>query len=574
MIQTDKSKNKKFYQNKKEYIALLYIVGFIGMLLLIVGILVTRKAPKEQKNDYHFIRIDDQFTLSPDGGEPVKLNQLGQNMNPETGSLSIYYQLPELQEDVSLIYRTKDIYSELLIDGETIYQTSVYESKFYNRSPGNLRNIVKISSRQSGKVLEIRIFMVYDTNAVTLDSVYLGDKADIIIYIFESQIFEILISLFLVLLGVVLVIIEVLPTYGKTRKNHGFLWIGMFALQTGVWSLLETNILQFVVHDMRILQFISNMLMITDTMPLLLYLNAEYQLFKNKYIRTLGYLATGFIICAVLVQYSGIGDLHKMLNVSIFLMMIEDIVLFIAVIKKLINLSKEHKPYLNCVLQIIGISSLWFFGIFESIRSLHEDRIDRAGLIRIGMLLLCFFFALSNQIETYRILEQGLKYDFVRKLAYQDGLTGLGNRTAYLETIQELEKKELTKEAIGIIYLDINNLKTVNDTIGHESGDDLIRIAGNIIKDSFGHQGKTFRIGGDEFCVLMTGTNLMERYEHANGVFIQLIEEVNQAQWYPFIVQIAHGFAICRELNHESIDSAIAEADGAMYENKQKLKFG
>lgn len=574
MIQTDKSKNKKFYQNKKEYIALLYIVGFIGMLLLIVGILVTRKAPNEQKNDYHFIRIDDQFTLSPDGGEPVKLNQLGQNMNPETGSLSIYYQLPELQEDVSLIYRTKDIYSELLIDGETIYQTSVYESKFYNRSPGNLRNIVKISSRQSGKVLEIRIFMVYDTNAVTLDSVYLGDKADIIIYIFESQIFEILISLFLVLLGVVLVIIEVLPTYGKTRKNHGFLWIGMFALQTGVWSLLETNILQFVVHDMRILQFISNMLMITDTMPLLLYLNAEYQLFKNKYIRTLGYFATGYIICAVLVQYSGIGDLHKMLNVSIFLMMIEDIVLFIAVIKKLINLSKEHKPYLNCVLQIIGISSLWFFGIFESIRSLHEDRIDRAGLIRFGMLLLCFFFALSNQIETYRILEQGLKYDFVRKLAYQDGLTGLGNRTAYLETIQELEKKELTKEAIGIIYLDINNLKTVNDTIGHESGDDLIRIAGNIIKDSFGHQGKTFRIGGDEFCVLMTGTNLMERYEHANGVFIQLIEEVNQAQWYPFIVQIAHGFAICRELNHESIDSAIAEADGAMYENKQKLKFG
>lgn len=197
---------------------------------------------------------------------------------------------------------------------------------------------------------------------------------------------------------------------------------------------------------------------------------------------------------------------------------------------------------------------------------------DRAAIIRIGMLVLCVCFAIGSQIDTYKIVEQGLKYDLISKLAYSDGLTGLGNRTAYLEQLDAYENSSKVIMQLGIVYLDVNNLKAVNDSHGHEFGDELIRGAAKIIEDSFGKFGKSYRIGGDEFCVLMTGTDLKEKYENGLAIFQQLINEANKADLYMCNVQIAHGFAICKEITKEKIEEAIAFADSEMYQNKTELK--
>ena len=89
-------------------------------------------------------------------------------MDPESGVLSIYYLLPEMEADISLVYRSKDVYTRVLVEGEIIYETAVYESELYNKSPGNLWNVLTINSKYSSKCLELQIFMVYDTNAIIL----------------------------------------------------------------------------------------------------------------------------------------------------------------------------------------------------------------------------------------------------------------------------------------------------------------------------------------------------------------------------------------------------------------------
>ena len=118
----------------------------------------------------------------------------------------------------------------------------------------------------------------------------------------------------------------------------------------------------------------------------------------------------------------------------------------------------------------------------------------------------------------------------------------------------------------------MNNLKKVNDNQGHEFGDELIRGAAKIIEDSFGNFGKSYRIGGDEFCVLMTGVDIEEKYEKGLSIFRQLIDEINKADMYTCKVQIAHGFAVCKEITKERIEEAVAIADSAMYQNKTELK--
>ena len=207
-------------------------------------------------------------------------------------------------------------------------------------------------------------------------------------------------------------------------------------------------------------------------------------------------------------------------------------------------------------------------------RSLNLDRVDRAGLVRVGMLLLCLFFATSSQIEAYKIVMYGLKYDLISKLAYSDGLTGLGNRTAYMEQLEAYESVDTANEPmqLGIVYFDVNNLKKVNDKQGHEVGDQLIQAAADIIKESFGLYGKSYRIGGDEFCVLMTGDSLCSDYEKGQAAFVKAIQEKNNSHKYDFDIQIAHGFAVCEELTNHKIDEAVALADSRMYEDKMKLK--
>ena len=560
------------YTKKSNFIMCIYLLGLLGMLFIIGIITIDRKEQSESIKEITYKNITADWSLDKEGLKPVDVKKLGEYMDEEKGVLSMYYQLPQMDADVSLVYRSKDVYTRVLVGEELLYETEVYDSKYYNKSPGNLWNVMTINSKYSNQYLELQIIMVYDTNAITTDAILIGDKADIILELFAKNIVGIAISLLLMILGVVLAVIDCLPSYGKAKKNHSLLWLGLFALLTGAWCLLETNVIQFCVKDMRIIQLINNMVMIVDSMPLLLYLNSEYKIFRNRIVRIMAYINISYILLCVCVQLEGTWDIHNLLLFGVLFMRFIDIVMFVWVVKMFIRLKKEKKPLLQCSLLIAGLSFLWFFSIFETLRSLNVDRMDRAGLIRVGMLIMCFCFATSSQMEAYKIVEQGLKYELMSKLAYSDGLTGLGNRTAYLEQLDEYADSESNIKSLGIIYLDVNNLKTVNDNQGHELGDDLIQMAAHIISDSFGHYGKAYRIGGDEFCVLMAGINIKEKYTKGLLTFKELIKEANLAKWYPYPIQIAHGFSICEEFTREKIDEAIAIADSEMYHNKQEIK--
>lgn len=564
----------KAEQYGRKTIILVYVLGLLGMLGIVLAINITGNQAGEIKHSSEYIDITDQWTLDENSLEPVDLSRLGEYMNEETGILSIYYKLPRMEHDETLVYRSKDVYTKLLIGSEILFETNVPQSNLYNRSPGNLWNEVTIHPQYSEALVELQVFMVYDTDAITIDSTMWGDKADIILGLFGKKTVGISVSIFMIVIGIVLMVFDFLPIYRRAKSHHGLIWLGIYSVLMGLWSLIETNVMQFLVTDVRILQLIDNMIMIADNMPLLIYLDCEYGIFKNRLIRIFGYAEVIFILVSVIVQLSGVSDLHYMLPGAVLALMAFSIILFVWVIQKLVHMWKDNMQITGCALQLSGICALWLFGFCESFRLTRADQMDRAEFIRIGMLIFVICFAISSQIETYKIIENGLKFDIISNLAYSDGLTGLGNRTAYLEQLEQYAGGEEELEHLGIVFLDVNNLKKVNDNQGHEKGDELITIAARIISDSFGRFGKAYRIGGDEFCVLMTGDDLQEHYEKALSEFRMLIDEANKAKWYTYEIQIANGFAICNEISKKNIDETIMTADDAMYVNKNLLKRG
>ena len=157
----------------------------------------------------------------------------------------------------------------------------------------------------------------------------------------------------------------------------------------------------------------------------------------------------------------------------------------------------------------------------------------------------------------------GIIYMYVKvNKAKIDELTGCLNRRAYKDDLSGIS---LASEFV-YAALDVNGLKGVNDTLGHNAGDELIHGAAECMKQCFGSYGKVYRIGGDEFVsiIFVDESELKKIREDFDEVI---------SHWSGAMVNkisISCGYVYSREKNWESFEEIASEADIRMYEAKEK----
>ena len=147
-----------------------------------------------------------------------------------------------------------------------------------------------------------------------------------------------------------------------------------------------------------------------------------------------------------------------------------------------------------------------------------------------------------------------------------DALTGVKSKYAYMEAEAQLDHQIETQSQppFAVVVLDVNDLKKVNDTSGHQAGDQYLRDACRMICQTFKHS-PVFRVGGDEFAVIAQGHD----YEHIDQL-IRGIEELNRESTRAGGAVVACGMA--RFTDDTSVASVFRRADMDMYANKQRLK--
>jgi diguanylate cyclase (GGDEF)-like protein len=147
-------------------------------------------------------------------------------------------------------------------------------------------------------------------------------------------------------------------------------------------------------------------------------------------------------------------------------------------------------------------------------------------------------------------------------------MTGVKNKHAYLEyeTRLEFAIKEAADTKFAISIIDVNDLKVVNDTLGHQAGDQWIREACRIVCTTF-KRSPVFRVGGDEFCVISQGDD----YENLEEL-VQVIRDHNKEAVASGGVVIACGTAMYSK--GDAVADVYKRADDAMYANKVELKEG
>ncbi|MBR3617967.1 MAG: GGDEF domain-containing protein [Acholeplasmatales bacterium] len=164
--------------------------------------------------------------------------------------------------------------------------------------------------------------------------------------------------------------------------------------------------------------------------------------------------------------------------------------------------------------------------------------------------------------------EYNQKYEKERMFARTDGLTGCYNKNYLLEIAEDINNKinEKFLHNFAIAVCDINDLKKINDTLGHDIGDKYIIEAKNILEKTFNNS-PIFRTGGDEFVIILYEKDYRNRLK-----LIKKIEDSNLKNKKTNNVVIACGYSDFVFDKDTSIEEVMKRADEAMYENKKQLK--
>ena len=219
-----------------------------------------------------------------------------------------------------------------------------------------------------------------------------------------------------------------------------------------------------------------------------------------------------------------------------------------------------------------------FFSLLEDRRQLIEDYRMFVGTRKTQYTRMTvsfssdrthFIICVENREEEVRREKEHLDaLSTANKLARLDILTGTRNKTAYRETEKTLQQMiDEGSGAFGIVICDINDLKLVNDTEGHNAGDRCIKAACRLICRIFAHS-PVFRVGGDEFAVVLKEQDYRNRLS-LHAALKEKVQENNRIGARPVV---ASGLAEYEPDTDRRVADVFNRADARMYEDKTELK--
>ena len=202
------------------------------------------------------------------------------------------------------------------------------------------------------------------------------------------------------------------------------------------------------------------------------------------------------------------------------------------------------------------------------LKQLH-DADNTSVLMIVGLFGLSLVVMLNNYLSMQKWEKKANEErDEARTVALTDPLTGVKSKHAFLVRQKEIDVSinEGTEDKFAVVICDVNGLKVINDTLGHKAGDDYIRSASKIICDIFQHS-PVYRIGGDEFVVILNGRDYLIRKELVLALHDRSVTHIGTKD-----VVISGGLSDYKPETDACFHDVFERADALMYEEKKLLK--
>lgn len=549
-----KTGSNKFTRNG---MFLFYVVAFITTIAIFIFSAVINYTGYNNIIDY-----TDRWFYDMEMTQPADL----EHPHSEEG-VSVYYysKLPYMiNTGDSLWMKAKNCALEVFLigkDGIKEHKYSLKEGSYINgKSKGTVWVSIPVDYMDSEKIVQLEFKAMYDDTSCYVDETKYGPGESILKKLIAERFVGITTSLAIMLIGLILIVVHFVLRKIHIKETETLVYLGLFALATASWSFSEIKILQLLGIDSGAAHNLSCMMLSLIVLPLFLY-------FKKRDNRTERIISSVVMILTVVnfagccaLHFLGISDFHVTMT---FTHIVIGVAAFGIILFAYLSVFKNPNRNNGDITAAWGLAFLGIMAIADIIRYKIGGVNDSALLTRIGLLMYISMLGINSLVYIMEMVKKGLSADLIAKLAYQDGLTELGNRTAYTEKLVKVQNNPVNT----IFMFDINNLKKVNDNIGHAAGDQLITAGADLIKTKFGDIGTCYRIGGDEFvCIVEDEVDITAKAQD----FLSFVEEFNKTSKLDFPVTLAIGGA--KWVKGQNMKEVVNRADKKMYQCKKQLK--
>lgn len=545
-----------------------YLAKYVVGIMIVVTVLLLSTVWMSSSS-LESVRLEFQKSRSFDKGwyyeENGKRIPAGAADRFGTTEVTLYRTIPESLSDSRIIYfRNRYRAVEVRIDDEVVYRFGVDAHPLRNDFLGNFYCFIPVPAGGE-REMAVRLINTPEISHTQLQmpEFMTGSQGEVIYTLLRGEMDLILFSIIMTAFAVALIVIAIVESARKRDEDSDiFLFAGVFILIATVWVVTDSPVLQLVYGNSEAVLNISFLSFMLMGIPMLSFVEAVCGRKVAGIQRLQIVFSANFLIqCALYV--GNVFSFMKMIVITHILLITSIGYLFLFMIREYKRTKSLYAGAIVLALMVFcvvtGVSLTAFY-----VTASGYSGFFRIGLFAFSVILICI--SIMKIMEGHEARTKAKVYRF---LAYTDAMTGLGNRMAFDQSMETIDSEPGTGKCIKMILMDLNGLKKVNDLYGHRTGDEIIKGMADCIRDTFEGLGKCYRIGGDEFVVILRGRGLKE--DILNNDFQQTINDYNQKHLHK--LSVAVGFASMEDLNEgrENMQELYRVADDNMYRMKESM---
>lgn len=416
-------------------------------------------------------------------------------------------------------------------------------------------HFIPIKEEYVGKQMYVKVHTYEQNEKQDNTDIYIGYLGDLITGLLLKTWPSLLLN-FLIFLGcIILGVIYILQMHNKIHTRPSNLWLCLGGFFLILLTNAHTLLMQLLINN-DVIQYYFYYLVLY-LMPLIL-LNYISDIFSRLDIVVEYYLIVIIDLVLLLCQ---ITQTYTFLQ-SIYVYMVAVACIFAAIIIKLMRLRKKGTRTLLSILYIMLLLTIIANGAFYVT---HKIMLQPFVCIQLMVILTMIVNIYYSAVTLVKDIEEIQENSIYREIALKDKLTGLYNRYAFERDVSKWTEADL--ENIGIVSMDINNLKYYNDNFGHLIGDKLIKEASSLISGVFT---RVYRTGGDEFIAIVENDEVKVLDEKKETLVRKTIK-YNKDSSNEIVIEIATGYAKYR-FGDKTYEQILTRSDAEMYKHKEQLK--
>lgn len=520
----------------QEITVLVYFALFIGFALLILYMGFFERNEVYSSRSFH-----SSYTIQPDAERIISDPAAPAGIRRE---FTLTIPVSDSNEDC-LVFYLVHAYAEVWFDDELVYRLTPDAGNRIGDSPSSNWVILPIYPSDRGRVVTVVLTPAYESVVGRTIEFEFGSRYDMIMRQLKADMPQLIMSVLCILVGLMLIFAQLFLSHHKKSSDWNLFYLGLFTLLIGIWRITDTRSSPILLpQNPMLLGYITIGALFLIAAPLPLYFRMHYPN-SEKPLLIAALLGCICALFALVCQVFNLADFREVLVLChITLIAVAALLLWVCLSQA--RLGADHSKFWKFILLLAVGFTL----------DMTRFYINGSSADILFTILALLVFSVSRFISSMQS---------ANRKAYTDLKTGLFNKNRW-EELMCMPRNE--SDTIGIIMLDLNHLKYINDTMGHEAGDRLIRSFANILRNTIPATNTICRWGGDEFTVLITNAS-QEKMEQYVAAIADAATQYNDSDGSPKI-HYAAGWVLSSEFPERTTDELLAEADKRMYEDKRQ----